>query len=167
MLLPSVLVGGTVADVFHSRLAQYRKEHPEAMKKLFYQTAGSLFGVALVPGIVVGLFGPWLFSLVFGAQWKISGTIASLMTPWMVMAMTVSPVSRAVFVLGGQRLKLIYDVLLLSSILTLFFLCSERRLDLFQCVTSLCTIYGVLYLVYYLLLTYVVHSRSKREAAGA
>lgn len=161
MLLPAAVVSGSVADVFHNRLSIAKRENPSSMPRLFRQTVLSLLLVSLIPSVMVSFFGVWAFERFFGAQWAMAGQIVSIMAPWMIMSMAVSPVSRVVFVLGGQHLKLIYDALVLGSVIGVFYYCSRQHVEMFKGVWILCWAYAAPYLAYYLLLSKIVNLRSK------
>src|SRR5699024_8218297 len=70
--LPSNLVGKAVGDVFYPRIAEASNKK-ENMVKLLQKATLSLAAVGIVPFGLVILFGPFLFSLVFGAEWEMAG----------------------------------------------------------------------------------------------
>lgn len=120
LAVPVVLVGASIGDAFHSRAALYTREDPKRLLRLFHRTSAALLAMGLVPAITVFIFGEPMFTFVFGIKWKLSGTIAAIVAPWFLTSFVVSPLSRLVYVLRGQRLKLIYDVLILAANLMVF-----------------------------------------------
>ncbi len=116
MLLPLSVIGGSVGDVFHSRIASLSRRAPNRAMRLFLSVAFGLFLVGLLPALVMSAWGQDIFSLVLGKEWSDSGLIASSIVPWVLMQFTVNPLSRLVQVYQGQELKLVYDTLALISV---------------------------------------------------
>jgi len=158
MVLPSALLGGAVADVFHKQLATLKNKEPKLAQRLFYKTAIGLFVTALVPAIAIVLGREWLFLKVFGPNWGLAGRIAVLMIPWMILSLSVSPVSRVIFVVEGQRFKLVYDFLLLVGVLVSFYVCHAMNLEPLHGIALISLAYALPYIFYYLILSYLVKS---------
>ena len=119
--LPLSLVGGSVADVFVSRMAIYARSDPHQARPFFLKTAAGLLGAGLVPSVGIALVGPTLFKVVFGTAWFEAGLLAAAMAPLSLAQIVVSPLSQVVFVFQGQEFKLVYDVARLLAIGTLIF----------------------------------------------
>jgi lipopolysaccharide exporter len=120
MAVPAVLVGASMADAFHSRAALYARDNPKRLWRFFHSTSAALLAMGIVPALVILFFGEPIFAFGFGIRWKLSGTIAAIVAPWFLTSFVVTPVSRLVYVLQGQRLKLIYDFLILGGNLMVF-----------------------------------------------
>lgn len=156
LAVPLGLISASVADTFHSSLARCAREDPAQMRTLFIRTSIWLFAVGLIPALILAIFGRSIISIIFGSNWAIAGTLAALLTPWFITQFVVSPLSRLVFVLHGQKLKLIYDVVILIAMLLVTVVSMWRNLTLFETVWafSLSNAFG--YIVYYLLLIKIV-----------
>ncbi len=165
--LPSVLITLAVADTFHSHLAVCARETPSEVLQLFRRTSVTLFLVGLVPFLVLSLWAPPLFSLVFGKQWIESGMMAVLIAPWFLSQFVVNPVSRVVLVLSGQEAKLVWDVLCLLSIPAVFYIARVRGLEALQTIKLLSLVSTALYIVYYLTLLRVIAQFNKTLVAVA
>ena len=111
---PVAVVGLSVADVFHGRVAALARDAPERVASVFLRTAGTLSAIAIPVGAATFLLAPLLFPLIFGSEWQPAGYAAAALAPRMVVHMMVSPLSRIVYVYNGQGSKLIFDVALLS-----------------------------------------------------
>jgi len=79
--IPSTLIAKSVGDVFYPRVSKTvqnrQKIAPLIIKATFY-----LALVGLIPYGIIMLFGPWLFSLVFGQDWAIAGQYARWVSLW-------------------------------------------------------------------------------------
>jgi len=112
--LPLALVGTSVGDAFHGRMASHVREEPNEGAKFFYRTARGLFLLGIGPAILLVLFGENIFRLVFGQNWALAGKLATAMAPWTLAQLVVSPLSRVVYILRGLELKLVYDIVSLA-----------------------------------------------------
>jgi O-antigen/teichoic acid export membrane protein len=101
---------------------------------------------------MIFFFGEPIFLFVFGAKWKLSGIIASIVAPWFLASFIVSPLSRLVYVLHGQRLKLIYDILILGGNIMVFFIARHFVWPMLHMVTAMSAINTASKVVYYFVL---------------
>jgi O-antigen/teichoic acid export membrane protein len=141
-----------MADAFHSRAALYSREDPKRLLRFFRSTSVSLLVIGIVPALMIFFFGEQFFLFVFGVKWRLSGIIASIVAPWFLTSFIVSPLSRLVYVLHGQRLKLIYDVLILGGNLMVFFFARHLGWPMLHMVTVMSVINTASKVVYYFVL---------------
>jgi O-antigen/teichoic acid export membrane protein len=92
LVLPTMLVGQAVGQVFLSRAATFVGE-PERLRQLTERTALALFACGLPVFGVVALGGPQLFATVMGNEWEQAGRYAQLLAPWFVVWLVSSPLS--------------------------------------------------------------------------
>jgi len=149
---PVVLVGDSMADAFHSRAALYAREDPKRLLRFFHRTSAALLAMGIAPALVIFCFGEPMFAFAFGNRWKLSGTIAAIVAPWFLTSFVVSPVSRLVYVLRGQRLKLIYDVLILGGNVMVFVFARHLGWTMLGTVTIMSGVNTASKIVYYLVL---------------
>jgi O-antigen/teichoic acid export membrane protein len=152
LAVPVALVGTSMADAFHSRAAVYAREDPKRVLWFFHSTSVGLLVVGIVPALVIFFFGEPIFLFVFGVKWRLSGIIASIVAPWFLASFIVSPLSRLVYVLHGQRLKLIYDMLILGGNIMVFFIARHLGWPMLHMVTAMSAMNTVSKVVYYFVL---------------
>lgn len=110
MGLPSSLVGKAVNDVFYPRINEATHNGEDIVRYIGLVT-GVLFAVGIVPFGLVVVFGPWLFSLVFGAEWEMAGEYARWLALFFLFNFINKPSVAAVPVLRIQRGLLVYEFL--------------------------------------------------------
>lgn len=152
LAVPVVLIGTSMADAFHSRAALYAREDPKRLLRFFHNTTMALLAMGIVPALTVFVFGEPIFLFVFGIKWRLSGIIASIVAPWFLTSFIVSPLSRLVYVLHGQRLKLIYDLLILGGNLMVFFFARHLDWPMLYMVTVMSAMNTASKVVYYFVL---------------
>lgn len=120
LVLPTMLVGQAVGQVFLSRAATLARE-PERLRQLTERTALVLFACGLPVFAAVALAGPRLFATVMGSQWEQAGRYAQVLAPWFVVWLVSSPLSGLLSVREWQASALAFSafefVLRLGSIL--------------------------------------------------
>lgn len=109
LTLPSRLIGKAVGDVFYPRIAE-ASNNDENMSHLIKKATLALIGIGTVPFGLVILFGPTLFSFVFGSDWIVAGEYARWLSLWASFSFISRPSSRSLAVLKAQRLHLIFTI---------------------------------------------------------
>lgn len=107
--LPSQLIGKAVGDVFYPRIAEAAQKS-ENISKLLTKATLLLAAVGLIPFGMVIVFGPWLFSFVFGANWEVAGVYASWIALWSYALFISNPSIKTLPVLSEQRFHLIFTI---------------------------------------------------------
>lgn len=154
--LPLALVGTSVGDAFHGRMATHVREEPNGSARFFYRTARGLFLLGVGPAVLLVVFGEDIFRLVFGQDWTLSGKLATAMAPWTLAQLVVSPLSRVVYVLQGQELKLVYDVVSLSLTVIAVLVCHALGFTVFHTVVWLSLVNVLANGLYFVLLARIV-----------
>ncbi|WP_350613053.1 oligosaccharide flippase family protein [Pseudomonas sp. HY7a-MNA-CIBAN-0227] len=121
LLAPMTLVGGAIGDVFRSEAALSYKKNGNC-RDLFLNTVVKLTLFATIPVLPVYFFGPWLFSFVFGGQWRASGEIASIISIMVFFQAISSPLSQTVLLAGMQAVDLAWQIARLLFSVGSFFL---------------------------------------------
>jgi O-antigen/teichoic acid export membrane protein len=156
LAVPLVLISASVADAFQARLAIYMRNEPASVRQLFRTTGIGLLWTGLIPTAFLVLYGEPAFRFVFGQAWAAAGKMAAVVAPFFLAQFIVSPLSRLVFVLEGQRWKLIYDTLALSGMIGVFVLSKYHNLPLMLALKLLSAVGTFTFIVYYLVLARIV-----------
>jgi hypothetical protein len=164
---PLALVGRNAADAFHARLAIHVRERPAYARAFFLKTTLVLLAAALVPAAAVVLAGPRGFGWVFGARWAPAGELAVAMLPWATASLVVTPLSRSVFVLGGQRGKLVYDVAAVALVAGACAAAQRLGWTLSRTVLVLSSAQALAYMIYFAVLLRIVRGARAPVPAGA
>lgn len=109
-LLPSVFVGKSIADVYHSRSSKLLTESPELVMEFTVATAKRLFKLGCVTMIPALALAPLAIGPILGSEWTEAGYIMLSITPWPIANLVVSPVSRILLLVKDKHFKLWYDI---------------------------------------------------------
>lgn len=109
---PAALVGQSVGSVFYPKAVDLYDKPAELKRVLLKATCAliALGGLVFAPVLIAG---PWLFSLVFGSEWKEAGEFARWVAVWMVFSLAARPVISAIPVLGLQKVFLVFEIIFL------------------------------------------------------
>lgn len=108
--LPSALLGKAVSDVFYPKIAQVANEGKE-LHTLVIKATALLGFIGIIPYGIVFLFGPWLFTIVFGSEWQMAGEYARWLSLWLFFAFMNRPSVATIPVLSLQGYFLIYEIM--------------------------------------------------------
>ena len=127
--IPVTFIGYSVGRAFLGEIAELGKENGAAIYKITKSVIKKLFQISLIPFVVIGLFGPWIFQIVFGSEWYDAGVFARLMTIFLIFQFIYSPIEEAIFnVFEKQSLSLVIEISRIIIILLVLF--SSYGLDL-------------------------------------
>ena len=118
--VPSALIGRSVGDAFHGRFARGIRAGAANGRDLFVRTSIGLLVLGVGPALLLLFAGEALFPFLFGDSWELAGVMAGIAAPWFLAGFVVAPVSRIVLVVGGQRAKLVYDIIALAGVVATF-----------------------------------------------
>lgn len=97
--VPLALVNGAVSQVFFHKLSTLE---PGQMRPLVRLVIKRILVLALAPFAALYLISPWLFPLLFGAQWSDAGYFARALIPWLFLTLVTSPLSN-LFVVAERQ----------------------------------------------------------------
>lgn len=116
--LPVGVIGAAVYQVFFQK-ASAEKENPEKLTLIVRQLTFRLLAMGIPIFLVIGLFAPQIFTLVFSSEWTRAGQIAQILSPWLLMNFILSPLSALTVVLNKQRWAIWF------AVVDLFLRCSS------------------------------------------
>lgn len=109
LAIPSTLIGAAVGNVFYPRITE-AAHAGENLFKLLLKSTSAMAVVGIVPFGIVIIFGPWLFSTVFGNEWLIAGEYARWLAIWLYFGFLNRPSVTAIATLSLQGFFLIYEI---------------------------------------------------------
>jgi O-antigen/teichoic acid export membrane protein len=114
MMLPATIIRTAVNKVFLPYIVEAVHEKREIQRILIKLTLTmSLIGI--FPFSIVFIFGPQLFSFLFGAEWLIAGQYARWLALWLFFSFINGPCGQAVSILGLQGKVLIHTIAVILS----------------------------------------------------
>ena len=110
LTLPKSLISQSVGKVFFPRIAALAQQGKD-LQPYIVKATGGLALIGLLPFGIVILFGPWIFSFIFGSEWFIAGEYARWLSLWLYFTFLNVPSVQAIPLLDLQGHFLVYEVL--------------------------------------------------------
>ena len=110
--LPVYVIGQSVGDVFFQKISELRNDL-KALSETTFSVFRNMLLIGLIPIGTLTLFGGEIFALIFGNEWYIAGQYAEVLSPWILMVFSTSPLSRIFFVLEKQDKGFLFNVILI------------------------------------------------------
>jgi O-antigen/teichoic acid export membrane protein len=109
LCMPSVLIGKSVGNVFYPRITE-AAHNGENLTNLIIKATLWLSIAGFVPFVLIAIFGPWIFGMIFGSDWVVAGEYSRWLALMMFFFFINKPSVAAVPVLGLQKGLLIYEI---------------------------------------------------------
>jgi O-antigen/teichoic acid export membrane protein len=108
--LPSQLIAKSLGDVLYPRLNEALKRQ-NGVRPLLMKSTVALALIGIPPFLILGFFGPFIFSIVFGAAWEHAGVYASYLSINYFFSFIQRPSAVAIPVLGLQKEFLYFEII--------------------------------------------------------
>lgn len=118
--LPFSLIGGSISDVYYSEAANIGKSNPKKLKILSQRLLKKLIVIGIIPTMIVVIWGPNLFSIVFGNEWYESGVYARIIVILIFSRFIFMPISRVYEVYERQKEAFIIDFTRIILVISVF-----------------------------------------------
>lgn len=142
--MPGSLIGNAVGSVFLSSAPAARRDG--TLKDLVEKLHARLAMAGALPLMVLLFFGPDLFELVFGAEWRKAGVYAQWMAPWIYLQFQWSPLSMLASVLELQSQALVAQLLTFGLRFGSLLLCANMGYAADLGIFIFATVSGITYL---------------------
>jgi lipopolysaccharide exporter len=145
--LPCGLIAASISQVFFQRASEMRRQG-KGIADFAENIYMKIVYVGLPPLLLITMMGQYLFTLILGEQWSISGQLCQIMAPALFFALLFSPLSSIVVVCERQRASLIARILmLLIAVIPLSVIIHFYPHDIFIAILTLSISQGFLYLI--------------------
>mgnify|MGYP001095618752 CR=1 FL=1 len=150
--LPSIILSESFSKVFLQRVNE-TAHSGRSLQHLIIKATLLLVVVGSVPLGVIILFGPSLFSFVFGMEWFQAGQFARWMAVWVLVSFCGSPAIVAVPFLALQKQYLVYEIISLVlgtlGLITGFMILNDDILAvaLFACIIAVVTAIWMVFVI--------------------
>lgn len=110
--LPSSLIGKSFGDVFYPKVNEAAVSN-EQLAPLVLRGTMFLIVVGFIPYAVVFVYGPPLFTILFGEEWSMAGHYAKWIGLWSYFAFINIPAVRILPIISAQKFQLYYSLMML------------------------------------------------------
>ncbi|MCU0979094.1 MAG: oligosaccharide flippase family protein [Pirellulaceae bacterium] len=128
ILGPLLILSGPITQVYTAEASRLLRESPAELGPLYWRMAIRLASLAVVPVLLMAVFGPRLFTILFGAEWAQAGVFLRLMAPAVLATFVAGPLYQTLDLLQRQAWTLLANSLGLVLICSVFGVCHMWRL---------------------------------------
>jgi O-antigen/teichoic acid export membrane protein len=114
---PMELVAGSMAQVYFGEAYRLKREDPGRLYSLFLKTVVRLAAVGTGPLLLIALSGPWVFSVLFGSNWREAGQYLQVLAPMLVIQFIYNGFAGTLEVLERKTLILIASLIRALSLI--------------------------------------------------
>lgn len=149
--LPLSLISMNASKVFFQRASEEKRKYGSYHRAL-KQISLFLLSISIPMVLVLIIFGPFMFELVFGEGWYISGVYVQILAPMFGIRFIVSALTPALIVSSKQKIEFVIQCCFLSCSILAFLVCKVFMFSMFIFLLIISISYSIIYLVYYIII---------------
>lgn len=146
--LPTFFISSSIGEVFRQRATEDFHKNGSCLP-IFNSTFKMLGLLGILPFLIVGLFGPWLFSFFLGEEWKEAGEYSQIFAVLFYLRFIVSPLTYTFYIAGKQKTDFFVHILMLVGTVIPFYygLIIEKNIIMSLIIFSVS--YSMIYILYF------------------
>lgn len=148
--LPLTVLSGAILDTFKQRATEEFKLNNSCIKA-YKSTFLLLFIIGVLPTIIILIWGQVLFSLIFGSNWSVSGTYASILMIMFFIKFLSSPLSYTFILANKQKLDFKLHLIMMLLVVLTIVLCVLIFKQISFLIWGFTISFSFVYLVYLIL----------------
>lgn len=156
--LPLSLISTNVSKVFFQRASEEKLKTGEYSKTL-RQITLFLTCISIPMALILAFLGPYMFELVFGDGWYISGVFVRILAPMYGFRFIVSALTPALIISNKQGLELIVQSLFIVCSVGSYLATMIYDLDIYFFLTLITITYSIIYILLYI----IIYKLSKKS----
>lgn len=143
---PISLISRAILDVFKQRASSDYIANGNCLG-VFMKTFKTLSLASLIPTILIFIFSPWAFRVIFGSEWEMAGEFARIMSLLFFFRFTSSPLSYMFYIAEKQHYDMIWQIVLFFTTAASFIIGVYFN-NIRVCLWSYAISYSFMYIVY-------------------
>jgi len=160
--VPSRVLGNSFSQVFYQKATEMFNNNNK-VEPIFVKTLLRLLMVGVPPFLILYFFVEPIFEIVFGVDWKISGTYAKILIPLAASRFVSSSMSPITNIMQKQHISLMINVALLLTTIALFFYAKNFSVEFNLLLRYLTFSLGFIYIFGIMVYWYIVRQSDKNK----
>lgn len=149
--IPSQLIGRSISEVFFQEMIDRKNNNLQCLP-FFIKIAKYLALIGLVISTIIYALSPYLFKILFGNEWQMSGEIAKYLCVSFLLTFVVSALSPIFAISGYIKRGALWRHLYLFTSIIIFLITIFLKLDFFNFLLLFIFHELILYLIYFYLM---------------
>ena len=109
---PTEIIRVSVKQVFYQNASEIYNNRQDLLSYV-KKTYRRLFKISVIPFVILFFVSPYVYGIIFGAEWKEAGKYAQVLIPWLFLIFINSPLTSMLTILNRQKIYLVYESVLL------------------------------------------------------
>ncbi len=150
LALPINLLGQSMSRAYYAEIAKIGRRQPEKVLVLAQKVSQRLLILSIVPVVALFFWGSHVFMIGFGAEWKLAGDLASVLSIYLMFQFVAAPSSETLNVYEALSKIFILNLLRVIIIYFSFYISSSMNFSLKGTIIlySLCmSLYYIVYII--------------------
>lgn len=160
--LPVGLIGISMSKAYYAEVARIGKKDIVKIKLLTIDIQKKLFIAAIPIALFTYFFAEWVFVFVFGEKWRMAGQFASMLSPFLLLKFTSSPLDQVFNVISTQVIYLFINLTRVIGFVIIFMFFYRLELTPVLFVSTLSWFLAGHYLMVTMLVIFVIHLASRK-----
>ena len=127
--LPTGLIGKAIAQAFYAEIAVIGKRDLTRVKSLTIDVQKKLFIIGVPLTLLIMFIAKPTFGLIFGSEWKVAGKYTAILAPFVLLQFTSAPLMQVLNIIGSQLMFLMINIIRVCSLVLLFLLLKNYKLE--------------------------------------
>jgi O-antigen/teichoic acid export membrane protein len=153
--IPVGLIGKTTSNAYYAEIAKIGNKRKKEVLELTVSLTKRLVALSIAPTIILLLFSPFLFQLIFGPEWLQAGQFTSILAFYLFFEFLATPFIQVFNVFNLQRIYLQISGVRLALIGTVFISVHIWNIDVYTALIAY-TVFMIMHFVYVILKIYAV-----------
>lgn len=128
------LFGRTLANAFYAEAANIGAKQADRIRTLTYSILKRLSVFAVPPTLILLFFGEALFAVFFGSEWRMAGTLSSILAIYLFCQFLQTPVGHIFYLFDGQKKLLMLNIQRLVLVAVVFYISWRIGADVYTAV---------------------------------
>jgi lipopolysaccharide exporter len=117
---PINLIGESTREVYYQRASQMYVAK-EDIFPLYMKTTKNLAKLFIIPFVLILFFGDWVYAIVFGENWRLSGQFSQILIFWYFLSFINSPSIATYSIISKQNIQMKAEMIgLLFCLVTIY-----------------------------------------------
>lgn len=151
--LPLNLISVNVSKVFFQKASEEKKSTGNYIKS-FRSTSLFLTCLSVPLCLLLMIFSPRVFEIIFGAGWGIAGEFVKILAPMYAVRFIVTALAPALIISGKQKVEFYMSNMFIIASLLVYFICDILHFDIFIFLMFVTISYSIIYILFFI---YIYH----------
>lgn len=144
--IPLSLLSSSIGEVFR-QTATYEYMHHGNCRVIYLKTLQKLILLSIVPFMLLFVFSPFLFELIFGDTWKDAGKYTQILIPMFFTQFISSPLSLMYYIAEKQDKDLLFQIQFFIFTLIIFILSYTFNWNIYLTLSVMSGYYSIAYII--------------------